>query len=131
MTERVPPFIPQDIDKIPSPDPSTIKRRSVQIQELYGMFHVNASPGGGTIDADITSLNDCKFSDDVFFTQLLLVPKGCKLLLRSLHLLSPDQHAKMLSHILRCLLPIGYQSETLKSATEIEMLVQLLVKLVY
>jgi hypothetical protein len=37
----------------------------------------------------------------------------------------------MLSHILRCLLPIGYQSETLKSATEIEMLVQLLVKLVY
>jgi hypothetical protein len=51
------------------------------------------------------------------YTHQVLVPKGCKLILRGMHLLSNIQLSAVLSHILRCLLPIAYQSETHKEAT--------------
>jgi hypothetical protein len=68
---------------------------------------------------------------DVFFFNLILISKGSKVVLRCLHMLSADRAQDMLMHMLRCLLPMAYCVATKKNGAGMELLVQLLVKLVY
>jgi hypothetical protein len=43
----------------------------------------------------------------VFFFNLVVIAKGCKLVLRCLHLLTVERAQVLLKHIVRCLLPSG------------------------
>jgi hypothetical protein len=127
----------QDLDKILVPDPPTRARKETLVSQLYGMLRVTPAPEAGkallftAVGADMAAMQACAWETDSFFKTLLLVPKGTKTVLRALRFLSPAQCADVLSHLVRCLLPLAYYSATRKDATPIELLVQLLVKLVY
>jgi len=127
----------QDMDKIAFPSSQTRERRATVVRELHALLHVTPSKGCMPPDnfipvaADSNTMTQASLSSDAFFVQLLLVPKGCKMLLRSMHLFDPQDATDVLCQMLRCLPPLAYLSATGKEATGIELLVQLLVKLVY
>mmetsp|Transcript_11430 Transcript_11430/g.22130 ORF Transcript_11430/g.22130 Transcript_11430/m.22130 type:complete len:291 (+) Transcript_11430:1-873(+) len=127
----------QDIDKIAYPSPETLERRAQAVRELHSLLHVTPSrgcmppEGFQPIAAEANTMTQTAFGADGFLLQLLLVPKGSKMLLRAMNLLTPEQATDVLCHMLRCLPPLAYLSATGRDATGIELLVQLLVKLVY
>lgn len=125
-----------DIDKIQIPDPATVERRALLVNQIYELWQVAEraeGEGGGDkpIGAEMAALNGCHNEGDVFFFNVVVIAKGCKLVLRCLHLMTAVRAQVMLMHIVRCLLPLAYHVTTNKNAAGMELLVQLLVKLVY
>ena len=122
-----------DIDKIQIPDPATQARREALKAQMYQLWRV--TPGkevdvkaSAPIGADMAALTDCHHDADVFFFNIVVIAKGCKLALRCLHLLTADQAQDMLLEIVRFLLPLAYFLANNKTATSMELVVQLLVR---
>ena len=122
-----------DIDKIQIPDPATQARREALKAQMYQLWRV--TPGkevdvkaSAPIGADMAALTDCHHDADVFFFNIVVIAKGCKLALRCLHLLTADQAQDMLLEIVRFLLPLAYFLANNKTAASMELVVQLLVR---
>ncbi|EKX32739.1 hypothetical protein GUITHDRAFT_148413 [Guillardia theta CCMP2712] len=124
----------QDIDRGIISAPEVVNQRGALVANYFQLLQVNGTqkiPKENRIGADQLSLHECKLDTDNFFQQLILIPKGCKLILRGLHLLTPQQIKEILDHLLRCILPTAFGMAISKQATGIELVVQLMVKLVY
>jgi len=125
-----------DIDKIQIPDPATLERRASLVNQIYELWHVTPREAvdveaAGGIGADMKALTECHHESDTFFYNLILIAKGCKVVLRCLHLLTPQRAQEMLSQVMRFLLPLAFFLANNKTASGMELVVQLLVKLVY
>ena len=122
-----------DIDKIQIPDPATQARREALKAQMYQLWRVTPSKevdvkASAPIGADMAALTDCHHDADVFFFNIVVIAKGCKLALRCLHLLTADQAQDMLLEIVRFLLPLAYFLANNKTAASMELVVQLLVR---
>ena len=122
-----------DIDKIQIPDPATQARREALKAQMYQLWRVTPSKevdvkASAPIGADMAALSDCHHDADVFFFNIVVIAKGCKLALRCLHLLTADQAQDMLLEIVRFLLPLAYFLANNKTAASMELVVQLLVR---